>query len=370
MTKLGLTCISEQLKLRDKQKYSFRTMTRKRFNDLTSKNGRVEAIQELSERILHNALATQHIIRHCKDIGLAHYRLSSNILPLISDPTLDLSISEIHNLDIVKRELLLAGFMAEDYGISVGMHPDQFNVLASTNETSVNKTIVELNMQAWVMDTMGLPQTHEAPMNIHINATPPEISDKMDFDPYSMNNARIKEMADRFYNNLMRCDEGVFNRLTIENEDKGFWNVDNIISFSEYIFHKYNFNLPVCYDNLHDFCNPSEERNTTFQAERCAYTWVDQDSGDFIAPVFHWSEGKPEKPRAHADYFALGNYPPVIAIDPNNEAKWECEVKLKDIAIQKLIEGMELHSPTSNYHYTKGYAEGWENAVDNKAELV
>lgn len=368
MTKLGLTCISEQLKLKDKQKYSFRTMTRKRFNDLCVKHDRHEAIKELSERILHNACATQHILSHCRDIGLAHYRLSSNILPLISDPTLDLSISDIHNLDLVKRELLLAGLNAENYGISVGMHPDQFNVLASTNETSVNKTIVELNMQAWIMDTMHLPQTHEAPMNIHINATPPEIESNI--DPESINNMRIKEMADRFYNNLMRCDEGVFNRLTIENEDKGFWNVDNIISFSEYIFHKYNFNLPVCYDNLHDFCNPSEERNITFQAERCAYTWVDQDDGEFIAPVFHWSEGKPEKPRAHADYFALGNYPPIIAINPNNEAKWECEVKLKDIAIQKLIEGMKLNSPTSNYHYSKGYAEGWENAVDNKAELV
>lgn len=369
MTKLGLTCISEQLKLKDKQKYSFRTMTRKRFNDLTARDGRSEAIKQLSERVLHNVMATQYIIAHCRDIGLSHYRLSSNILPLISDPTLDLSISDIKNLDVVKRELLLVGLMSEDYGISVGMHPDQFNVLASANETSVNKTIVELNMQAWIMNAMGLPQTHKAPMNIHINATPPEI-ELEGLDPDSINNMRIKEMADRFYNNLMRCDEGVFNRLTIENEDKGFWNVDNIIAFSEYIFHKYNFNLPVCYDNLHDFCNPSEERNIIFQAERCAYTWVDQDDGEFIAPVFHWSEGKPEKPRAHADYFALSNYPPIIAINPNNEVKWECEVKLKDIAIQKLIEGMELNSPTSNYHYTQGYSEGWENALDNKAELV
>ena len=386
MTKLGLTCISEQLKLKDKQKYSFRTMTRKRFNDLCVKDGRDEAIKELSERILHNAYATQHILAHCRDVGISHYRLSSNLCPLVTDQTLDLSLRLFPNFDIIKNELLLAGFMAEDYGISVGMHPDQFNVLASANETSVNKTIAELNFQAEIMDMMGLGQDHTCPMNIHINGTPPEI--KADgVDPDSINNMRIKEMADRFYNNLMRCDAGVFNRLTIENEDKGFWNVDNIIAFSEYIFHKYNFNIPVCYDNLHDFCNPSEERNIIFQAERCAYTWIDQrqisgafqwtlhhqedlSSNNFLAPVFHWSEGKPDKPRSHADYFALGNFPPHIAIDPNNEVKWECEVKLKDIAIQKLIEGMELNSPTSNYHYTKGYAEGWENALDNKQQLV
>ena len=56
---LGLTCISEQLKEKDKTKYSFRTMTRKRFNDLTERDGRDEAIKELSIRIIHNI----HVIR-------------------------------------------------------------------------------------------------------------------------------------------------------------------------------------------------------------------------------------------------------------------------------------------------------------------
>ena len=145
----------------------------------------------------------------------------------------------------------------------------------------------------------------------------------------------------------MRCDAGVFNRLTIENEDKGFFNVDNCINFSEYLLDAYDFNLPVCYDNLHDFCNPSEEIGIAFQAERCAYTWVDtrQISGafnnNFLAPVFHWSEGKPEKPRAHADHFALGNFPTHIAINPNQPAKWECEVKQKDLAIKLLQKSLD-----------------------------
>ena len=136
----------------------------------------------------------------------------------------------------------------------------------------------------------------------------------------------------------MKCDSGVYNRLTIENEDKGFFNVDNCIKFSDYLFETFQAPIPVCYDNLHDFCNPSEDRSVTFQAERCAYTWVNQGDGEdsFLAPVFHWSEGKPEKPRAHADYFALGNFPPCIAIDPYKPAKWECEVKGKDKAIELL----------------------------------
>ena len=355
MTILGLTCISEELKEKDKKKYSFQTMTRKRFNDLCVRESRNEAVEQLSERIENNLYVTQYVLRHCGSNDIKHYRLSSSLFPLLTDQTLELAYADLPNHKTLDTELKLIGKIAKTLNISLSSHPDQFNVLASANENAVNKSINELNFQASLFDKMGLPQDHTAPMNIHINGTPPEIESNN--DPDSINNARIAEMAERFYNNLMRCDQGVYNRLTIENEDKGFWNVDNILKFSDYIFDKYKFILPVCYDNLHDFCNPSKTINITWQAERCADTWVNPNKphtdgcstiADFHAPVFHWSEGKPEKPRSHADYFALGRFPPRIAIDPNRPAIWECEVKLKDIAIQKLKENMNFHLTTNN----------------------
>jgi len=326
---LGLTCISEELKDKDKVKYSFRTMTRKRFNDLIERDGRSEAIQELSERILHNVRVTRYILRHCAFSNIKHYRLSSALFPLLTDRTLEISYEELSNGATIDDELRFAGLIAEEHGISIGSHPDQFNVLASTDRKKVDRTINELNFQASILDKMGLPQDHTAPMNIHINYTP-----KLD--------ESLEIVATRFFRNLSMCNAGVYKRLTIENEDKGFFNVDNCIKFSDYLFETFGANIPVCYDNLHDFCNPSEDHNVAFQAERCAYTWVNQGDGDnnFIAPVFHWSEGKPEKPRSHADYFALGNIPPVIAIEPNKEAKWECEVKQKDKAIRLLRENL------------------------------
>ena len=327
-TILGLTCISEELKDKNKKKYSFRTMTRKRFHDLE----RSDAIHQLSERILHNARATRYIINHCILHNIFHYRLSSALFPLITDAQTDVTLDDLNPICLIqiKEELEFAGKIAKKYNISIGSHPDQFNVLASTNEDAVNRTINELNFQASVLDMVGLPQDHTAPMNIHINYTP-----KAD--------EGVGIVAERFYKNLMRCNEGVFNRLTIENEDKGFFNVDNCIKFSEYLWNTFGLNIPVCYDNLHDFCNPSEERNVILQAERCAYTWVNQSTDDvlsadtiFLSPVVQWSEGTPEKPRSHAEYFALGNYPPHIAIDPDNPVKWECEVKGKDKAIRLL----------------------------------
>jgi len=329
-TILGLTCISEELKDKDKKKYSFRTMTRKRFNDLCNSEGRNEALNQLSERILHNVIVTQYIINHCYTTNIRHYRLSSSLFPLLTDQTLEISLEDLPNYATIKQELRQAGLIAQTLRISIGSHPDQFNVLASNNRDAVKRTVNELNFQASVLDQLGLPQDHNAPMNIHINYTPQA-------------DETLAIVATRFFRNLSMCDKGVYNRLTIENEDKGFFNVDNCIAFSEYLFETFGANIPVCYDNLHDFCNPSEGNpSITFNAERCAYTWVKQteklhlDEDNFIAPVFHWSEGKPEKPRAHADFFALGNIPPIIAIEPNKEAKWECEVKGKDKAIRLL----------------------------------
>ena len=326
-TILGLTCISEILKEQDKKKYSFRTMTRKRFNDLCVKHSRNEAIRDLSERILHNARATRYIIRHCISNHILHYRLSSALFPLITDEKTEVTFDDLPDKLAIQEELSFAGKIARGFGVSIGSHPDQFNVLASPNRDAVARTINELNFQASVLDMLGLPQDHTAPMNIHVNYNPKE-------------DETLEVVATRFFRNLSMCDAGVYKRITIENEDKGFFNVDNCIKFSEYLFNTFGANIPVCYDNLHDFCNPSEDHNIIFQAERCAYTWVNQGEGDntFIAPVFHWSEGNPLKPRAHADYFALGNTPPIIAIEPNMEAKWECEVKAKDKAIKLLQE--------------------------------
>ena len=342
MTILGLTCISEELKEKDKEKYSFKTMTRKRFNDLCNNISRDEAINQLSERVLHNVIVTQYILNHCARTNIRHYRLSSALFPLVTDESLEISMEEFPNYTRIEEELRLAGLIALTFNISIGSHPDQFNVLASENPESVERTIRELNFQSSILDKLGLAQDHTSPMNIHLNCPLPKPERSIsDVDPDTLNNFLISEIADRFYSNLMKCDKGVVNRLTLENEDRGHWNVDNIIKFSEYIFTKYSLNIPICYDNLHDYCNPSEVCNVAWQAERCAYTWVNQDStllddSNFIAPVFHWSEGKPDKPRSHADYFALGRTPPVVAIEPNLEAKWECEVKAKDKAIRFL----------------------------------
>ena len=329
MIKLGLTCISELLKEVDKKNNSFRVMTRKRFNDLTQSNNKEFAIQQLSERIIHNVKLTKKIINHCIDNNIAHYRLSSNLFPLITDPTLELSYDILPNKDEITEELKSIGEIIKSGKISVGSHPDQFVVLASQNNDAVKNSINELNFQSRIFDMIGLPQDHSAPMNLHINCSPKNIHGKVDEDYFTK---LVAEVADKFYKNLMRCDKGVINRLTTENEHHGFQTVKNILRFNKYIKEKYNLNIPVCYDNLHDKCNNEGLNNNLLNnAKLCKATWPEG-----ITPVFHWSEGKPDKPRSHADYVADGNFPFDIDVIQ------ELEVKAKDKAIVRLKEQMAM----------------------------
>jgi UV DNA damage endonuclease len=329
MIKLGLTCISELLKEVDKKNNSFRVMTRKRFNDLAQSNNKEFAIQQLSERIIHNVKLTKKIINYCIDNNIAHYRLSSNLFPLLTDPTLELSYDILPNKDEITEELKSIGEIIKSGKISIGSHPDQFNVLASENPKSVNQTITELNFQSSIFDRMGLPQDLSTPMNLHINCSPKNIHGKVDENYFTK---LVAEVADRFYENLMRCNRGVIKRLTVENEDKGYWTVKNILRFHKYIKERHDFNIPACYDNLHDKCNnETANNNLSNNAKSCKETWPDG-----ITPVFHWSEGKSDKPRSHADYVADGNFPFDIDVIQ------ELEVKAKDKAIVRLKEQMAM----------------------------
>ncbi len=318
--KLGLVCISEQLKTINKD-IAFRTMTRKRFNDLTNLHSREYAIKELTDRILTNIEVTSLIIKHCEQKGIAHYRLTCAGFPLITDPTLNLKFESLHNYHNVSLELNLLGKQIKKSKVSVGSHPDQFNVLASMNKDAVTKTINELNFQCSILDYMKLPKNLDCPVNIHVNASPSHIRLPLD--------EKIKELGDRFYEGFKQCNDSVRNRLTVENEDKGFFSVEHILMLHEYLKKTYKVHIPICYDNLHDECNNTCGNDIETNMELCLKTWPKKHT-----PVFHWSQGTSDKPRSHRDYFSTNYFPPISS----REIKWECEVKAKDYAISQLLQ--------------------------------
>ena len=297
--KLGLVCISEILKAN--QKIAFKTMTRKSFNSMD----RNQAIAVLSSRILHNTIVVRQIIAHLSNVGISHYRISSCMFPLITDPSLQLCYNDLPDLDAIHKNLESAGSLARECNISLSCHPDQFNVLASYNPNVVEKSIHELNHQSHVLDLMGCPQDLSSPMCLHLNRAP-------DFKQET-----VQQYKDRFLHNLSCCSDGVRARLVLENEDKSFWNCSNL-------YEHFSDVRALVYDNLHDACNPSHEMENNIQLFRD--TWAQH------VPVFHWSEGI-NGSRAHCD---RASHVPNCVLE-NLDCTWEVELKAKDFAILEIL---------------------------------
>lgn len=283
--KLGLCCIALD------NQTKFRTMTLKRFKEL----GEQAAMDKLADIYRDNIQVTIQNILYCSRLGLAHYRLSSSIFPVLS--AFDKSWRDLPNSLELKNLMAQVGPLANRLGISLSMHPDQYICLGSPHQQVRERSINELNYLGDIMDCMGISGT----MCLHVsNGSQPPLETKARFDL-----------------SAKQLDNRVLRRLCLENEDKGCWNCETL-------FNNFGAEYPLVYDNLHDSCNPSSNRDwcRVFTSTWPVYT-----------PIFHWSEGEAEDARSHADYYSkvpdcVKNMRHVI---------WECEVKMKDRAIKKAL---------------------------------
>ena len=303
MTRLGLCCISLDLK---EQGYGFQTMTYKRFNSLP----REEAIEILGSRILNNMQVTHATIQYCSDNEYV-YRLSSDLFPLITYVAADVSLSDLPQYDEIMEEIQNIKLTITDTNIRISVHPSEFNVLASTKQDAVDRTIRELNFYSKFLDMIGCPANYNCPMNLHINNR----------------EGTNDEVVDRFIQNYNRLDDNCRNRIVIENDDK--LNCWSVVQLFEHLHEKTQ--IPITFDYLHHKCHPDGLSEAT-AALICEQTW-----GDY-RPLFHYSESAPDSknPRKHADYaetdfIIYGDY------------DVDMELKAKDKAIAKFLEeGVEI----------------------------
>ena len=292
---LALCCISNVLAERG---LKFQTMTYTRFAALP----RIDALRVLSERILNNFVVTNHIVQHCADTGIAGYRLSSSLTPVIDHPNVNLRLQDLPNWTDLQTALASIAATIKRTGIRVSAHPSEFITLTSANEAAVANSIRDLTSHAELFDLLDLPLDYRSPLNIHC---------RQDGDP--------ADVSARFLANFNRLPANVRSRLVLEVNDNvsGTWSVSNL--------HKYFFipaGIPVTYDSLHcKFCNHGNDDAADFQL---AYsTWP-------TIPLFHYSEGI-DNTRKHA-MMPLNS--------PNNYGKpvfFDVELKGKDHAIYHIL---------------------------------
>ena len=291
----NLCCISNELK---DQGYKFQTMTWKRFNQLCDEHGAEYALDQLGKRWLNNVEVARLCIEHCADNGWG-YRVSSALFPCLTHPEFEYSVQNVPQYEQIMEEFRDIVYYNETCQVRLSTHPSQFVVLASENQDAVDKSIAELNHHGWLMDMLGCERSYYNPINIHVNCTKGDLSD----------------IAARFMANLAKCDHSVQSRLVVENEDRGCWNVDNLLT---------HFRLPITFDNLHDKCNPSETESASCMYQ-CAATWN-------VRPLFHYSESMPDQknPRKHADM--------PTDCPSTDRYDWDIEIKQKCYAIRRCEE--------------------------------
>lgn len=292
--KLSLCCISNMLA---EEGIKFRKITFKSFSSLSKQEG----FNKISEITLHNLYVTLQTIKHCVKIGIAGYRMSSDIVPLITHPDIKVSMESLPNWKEIRDNFELVGKTIKENKMKVSAHPSEYITLTSDKESAIQNSLADLELHAEIFDKIGLPEDYKAPLNIHI---------RKDGDVESLYNS--------FMNNFNKLSNSVKNRLVLENNDNrnGTWSVKKLVE----IFY-YRNNFPITFDNLHHQFLPdslSEE-----EAFNLAYnTWNCQ-------PVFHYSESK-DGTKAHADL------PEKVPNIYGKDVLLDVELKGKDLAILKL----------------------------------
>ena len=192
----SLCCIHNGLK---DQGVKFNTMTYAQYKKL----GKETAMKVLADRSFNNIKTIHSIIKECAK-NKWNYRIGSNVFPLMTHPDLKFGIDYFYNFSDIISEFGACANTIKQNKVRCSMHPDQFVVPASPKDGVAENSIRDLEQHAMIMDLLQLPQSYEAPINIHMNC---------------YNDAKFSEVIDRLEKVLKRMSKSVTSRLVFENED-------------------------------------------------------------------------------------------------------------------------------------------------------
>jgi len=161
--------------------------------------------------------------------NLLFFRITSDLVPFASHPICRFNWQAYFSLKFGE-----IGTFIKTNNIRISMHPDQFTLINSIDNSVFERSLSELVYHADVLDSMGLDGS--AKIQIHVGGV---YGDK-------------KESMRRFVKRLERVPGSVTRRLVIENDDRNYPLRDCINISSE-------TGLPVLFDLFHHEVNNSGE---------------------------------------------------------------------------------------------------------------
>jgi UV DNA damage endonuclease len=297
MKNLGYCCINLTLKLQGIS--TNRGMIKKTFQEKGLLYASELAIANLEDLLIVLKWNVLHNIKI--------FRMSSSLFPWMSE----YSLTSLPNFDKINAKLQEIGKYALDNGLRIGFHPGQYNVLPSPNPIVVENAIDDLEKHAQILDLMGLPQSHQYSINIHVGG--------------SYGDKRVT--MERFVDSFNRLTGSVKSRLVVENDDKV--SQYSVVDLYEGLHKK--IGIPITFDFFHHlFCTGDLTQDQA--ARLAASTWPEG-----IRPLAHFSSSKKLNEdisvieRSHADYL----YDDIPEI--GNIFDIEIEAKAKELALFKYI---------------------------------
>lgn len=148
---LGLVCITFSEEIR------YRMITRTRYLSFQMPQ-RADVLRDLYNS---NLKTFEKALRFCDGKNIRLYRMPSSIFPF-ADTAEGLMI-----LKEYAAQLASLGALAQQLGIRIVAHPDQFVVLSSDSQQTIDNSITVLQMHADIFDLMGLSRSPYNAIIIH-----------------------------------------------------------------------------------------------------------------------------------------------------------------------------------------------------------
>lgn len=214
------------------------------------------------------------ILEYNARVGILFHRITSDIIPFASHPICTFPWQEQFILEFERL-----GDYIRKQRFRISMHPDQFVIINTPNESVLQRSIDELAYHAQVLDMLGLDQS--AKIQIHVGG--------IYGDKYGS--------MDRFVKIYEQLDETIRQRLVIENDER-------LYSVSDCVDIHRRTGIPVVFDNFHHALNSHGETVRELFPVLGA-TWKSSDG----IPMADYSSQQPGKRRgAHAEHIDIDDF--------------------------------------------------------------
>jgi UV DNA damage endonuclease len=265
----------------------------------------------LMDLIAYNLESLERIIDYNIQNDIHLFRISSDVIPFGSSPVNKLEWWNRFS-DVFKR----IGNKIKIHQIRVSMHPGQYTVLNSPSIEVVKRAQADLEYHALVLDCLGVDIKNK--IVVHLGGV----------------YGNKPEAIQRFVEHFQELPIHVRKRVVIENDDKCY-NIRDVLTLSQQL------SVPVIFDNLHNYLNPSKEPFSDEQwIESCKGTWKIEDGPQKI----HYSQqDQIKKSGSHSFTINVEEFLNLYQRINRKDLDFMLEVKDKNLSALKIKDCLNPH---------------------------